>query len=109
MVGAGRRCLVPRLRVRGGRRSLRRSDRGTRHLKQAAATLADDRDRAAGYLQIGLANATLRGLELGETAAAADRAIEIAQTLDDPLLAAQGTLLRGLAVFEQGDPDEGGR
>ena len=82
---------------------------GIRHLLDAAAVLGHDHDRAAGYLQIGLANAMLRGLQLVETEAAADRAIEIATELDDRVLAAQGTLLRGLARFERGQPGDGGQ
>ena len=81
---------------------------GLRHLENAAAVLGDDRDRAAGYLQMGLANATLRGLRLAETLRAAERAADIAAELGDHVLGANATLLRGLSVFERGDPAAGG-
>ncbi|MEY2420094.1 MAG: hypothetical protein QOI95_161 [Acidimicrobiaceae bacterium] len=81
---------------------------GLRHLDDAAAVLGDDRDRAAGYLQMGLANATLRGLRLVDTLAAAERASDIASELGDHVLGANAILLQGLAVFERGQPSEGG-
>jgi hypothetical protein len=71
--------------------------------------LGDDRDRPAGYLHMGIANATLRGLRLDETLTASTRAEEIATDLDDLVLAANAMLLRGIARFERGSPDEGGR
>ena len=82
---------------------------GLRHLEQAADALGDSHDRAAGYLQMGLANATLRRLRLNDTLAASDRAAEIAIEVGDPMLGANATLLRGLAEFERGKPAEGGR
>ena len=82
---------------------------GLRHLEQAAAVLGSDQDRAAGYLHMGLANATLRGLRLEETLAASGRATEIATALGDHVLGANATLLRGLAEFELGRPADGGR
>jgi len=83
--------------------------RGITHLERAASVLGDDRDRPAGYLHMGIANATLRGLRLDETLTASTRAEEIATDLDDLVLAANAMLLRGIARFERGSPDEGGR
>jgi tetratricopeptide (TPR) repeat protein len=58
---------------------------------------------------MGIANATLRGLQFDDTRAAADRAQEIAAELGDHILGANATLLRGLEEFESGAPAEGGR
>jgi predicted ATPase len=81
--------------------------RGLGHLEIAASVLGGGDDRPAGYVHIGLANATLRDLRLDDAIAAAARATDIARVVDDPLLAANATLLRGIAVFELGRVDEG--
>ncbi|MEY2432243.1 MAG: hypothetical protein QOC92_1968 [Acidimicrobiaceae bacterium] len=82
---------------------------GLRHLEQAAGVLGEDRDRPAGYLQMGIANATLRVLQLGDARTAADRAHQIAVELGDHVLGANATLLQGLSVFESGAPVDGGQ
>jgi hypothetical protein len=71
--------------------------------------LGRDRDRAAGYVHMGMANATLRGLDLDATQTSAERASEIAKELGDEVLDANASLLRGLAMFERGSVTEGGR
>ena len=83
--------------------------RGIHHLERAAAVLGQDRDRPAGYLHMGIANATLRGLMLDDTLSAARTAEAIASSLGDQVLGANAMLLRGIAQFERGEPEAGGR
>jgi predicted ATPase/class 3 adenylate cyclase len=82
--------------------------RGLRHLEAAAPVLGGGDDRAAGYFQVSMANATIRALRLDDVEHAATRAIEIAGGIGDRSLWANASLLRGLGLFERGQLEEGG-